>query len=396
MELRKTPLDESLWLYEEPALFEAISPQKAMDLASCVALKGVGAVHKNPMVGAVLVDADHRFLAAAAHLAFGQEHAELNLLEEINKRGLAARLAQSTLYVTLEPCSHYGKTPPCVDAIIKVPIKEEVYGAIDPNPLGSGRGIALLEEHGILCTFSSEFARMAEHLLEHFSWCLSYRTPFIGLKAALTLNGMAAHEGDRRVWITGERARNYGHWLRCQYEAILVGAQTMALDNPTLNVRHPKIRGRTPLRIILDPKGRALQSRNLCEHKVLQQEAEQTLWVCEDVFWLSPTGTRLAEDLPRQGAQILGLADNWTLATFLQQLGDKDLASLLVEGGPQTWGAFLNARLVNKVHCFMASKLLARDSVNMTAAWLGEDLTLEQTTVTVLDDDLLIEGRLTL
>ncbi len=393
MEFRKIPLDESLWRYKEPARFEVLSAQQAMELACAVALKGAGAVHKNPMVGAVLVDAEHRFLVASAHLAFGQDHAEVSLLKQIQQLGLSDHLAQSTLYVTLEPCSHHGKTPPCVDAILRVPIRELVYAAIDPNPLVSGRGIRLLEEQGVQCTFSKDFAAMAEYLLEHFSWGLSHKTPYIGLKTASSLNGMAAYPGDQRAWISGERARHYGHWLRCQYEGILVGAQTIVLDNPTLDVRHPHIQARNPLRIVLDPHGRALQVRDLSEHNILKGDASQTLWICEEVFWESLKGQEMVLALQELGAKILSLPKAWTLHSLLCQLGEREMVSLLIEGGPRTWGAFLQAGLVNKMHCFLATKVFAGNAINFAAYHLGSShLNLKQTVLTMLEDDILVEG----
>lgn len=393
MEIHKTPLDESLWLCKEPELLNSITPQEAMVLACQIALKGIGFVHRNPLVGAVLVDKEHRFLAAAAHLAFGQEHAEINLIDRIRKQKLESHLPDCILYITLEPCSHVGKTQPCIHALSKLPLKEMVYGTIDPNPLVAGRGIAFLEKNNIQCTHSFEFEAMSTHLLEHFKWSLSHKTPYIALKAALTLNGMAAFKGDQRAWISSERSRNYGHWLRNSYEAILVGANTVVTDNPTLNVRHPKFKGRTPLRIVLDPDGRALLSRPLAKHHLLSVEPEKTLWICKSSFWKS--NVEILKNIESLGAQIHSLEKNWNLKDLVQMLGEKDIASLLLEGGPHVWGSFLNEQLVNKLYLFLAPKLFSGNAINFASSLApNESLEFTHTTLTCLEEDLLIEAWL--
>lgn len=392
MQLRKIPSDESLWLYKEPEVLEAISPEKAMELASHIALKGVGSVHKNPLVGALFVDKEHRFLAAAAHLVFGQEHAEINLIEKIYAQGLEDKLAESTLYTTLEPCSHYGKTRPCIQALSKLPIKNVVYGSSDPNPSVAGRGIRFLESIGMKCTFSQEFHDMSAPLLEAFKWGLNHKSPFIGLKAALTLNGMAAFPGDQRAWITSERSRNYGHWLRLMYEGILVGANTVIHDNPSLTMRHPHIKGRTPLRIVLDPKGRASLSRPLEEHNLLKSESSKTLWACDESFWKEKS--ELRKTLENKGVQTLALPKNWNLKAFVNELGARDLASLLIEGGPGTWTSFLKESLVNKVHLFLAPKIYGAGALNFASSLQSSNFDLKNPNLTILENDILVEGDL--
>jgi diaminohydroxyphosphoribosylaminopyrimidine deaminase/5-amino-6-(5-phosphoribosylamino)uracil reductase len=393
LEIRKIPLDESYWRYKEPKPFEEITPTAAMELACQVALKGAGAVHTNPLVGAVLVDERHRFLAAAAHLAYGQEHAEINLIDQVHKKGLETKLAQCILYTTLEPCSHVGKTQPCVNALVKIPLEEVVYGTVDPNPLVAGRGIAFLENSSIRCTHSPEFGKMGRHLLEQFKWCLRKKTPFVGLKAALTLNGMAAYQGDQRAWITLERARNYAHWLRLSYEAVLVGANTVICDNPTLNIRHPNISGRTPLRVVLDPQGQALLSRPLLEHKLVAMEPTKTLWICDEAFWRSDAGASAGKALQKYGTQFYSLDKEWSMNSLLEMLGEKNIASLMLEGGPGIWGSFLNEGLVNKVHLFLAPKFFSGKAINFGSSLSSDrNLSFEEATLTILDNDILIEG----
>jgi len=393
MLIRKTPLDESFWLYEEPELLKSLTPQEAMGLACQIALKGVGSVHKNPLVGTVLVDRQHRFLAAAAHLAYGQEHAEINLIECLHKRQLENHLADSILYTTLEPCSHVGKTRPCVEALSKVPLKEVIYGSIDPNPLVAGKGIAYLEDKKIACTHSSEFEIMGAHLLEHFRWNLMQKTPYIAIKAALSLNGMAAYSGDQRAWITCERSRNYGHWLRNDYEAILVGANTVIRDNPTLNIRHPKFKGRTPLRIVLDPEAKALLARPLHKHHLLSVEPHKTLWICKSSVWKK--NSALMKEIETLGAHIHSLEKNWNLKNLVEFFASQNIASLLLEGGPHVWGSFLNEGLVNKLYVFLAPKLFSGNAMNFARAFEPHsNIELTYTTLTCLEEDFLMEAKI--
>lgn len=390
MQIRDIPLDEALWTYKEPEVFEVISKERAIELATTVALKGAEFVHKNPRVGAVFVDKEHRFLAAAAHLVYGQGHAEINLLLKIQERGLESSLDGATLYVTLEPCSHVGKTQSCAQALLKTSIKKVIYAMKDPNPFVLGRGISLLEEHGIVCEHSEVFQEKTEHLLDSFKWSLKHKTPFVALKAALTMNGVAAYKGDRKNWITSERARAYGHWLRMNYEAILVGAGTVFYDNPVLNVRHPYLKGRTPQRIVLDPHGRGLLARDISQQQLVAIEPEKTVWFCRREFWDSHHD--LQEKLKERGVKCLSLERGWTLKTLLEDLGNMGIASLLVEGGVYVWDSFLKERFVNKIYLFQAPKIISGDTLHFASS-VDDTRRLEYTHVTALAEDLLIETR---
>ena len=316
MESRINLMDENLWLYEEPKLLEPITPSEAMELACRVALKGVGAVHKNPLVGAVIVDRGHRFLAAAAHLVFGQEHAEVNLINQIRKQNLEEHLIQSTLYITLEPCSHTGKTKPCVDSLAKIPLKEIIYGAIDPNPLVAGSGISFLEQKKIQCTFSPEFEAMGAHLLEHFRWNILNQTPFIGLKLTLDFFEMLKYDENRQK-TNSVRVRDYGYWLRNSYEAILVESETIIIDNPSL-----AIIGWTPLCIVLDVHGQALVSRPISEHNLIAIEPSKTLWICEETFWSTKIGSTYLQSLKDVGVQFHSLEIASQLREKRSHMGD--------------------------------------------------------------------------
>ncbi|MBI2602890.1 MAG: bifunctional diaminohydroxyphosphoribosylaminopyrimidine deaminase/5-amino-6-(5-phosphoribosylamino)uracil reductase RibD [Deltaproteobacteria bacterium] len=394
MRIIHTPLDEALASFREPGFLEPVSAEVCIHLASLAAYAGAGWVHLNPLVGAVAVDSEHRFLASAAHLAFGNHHAEKNLVDKIRQKGMGASLKGGTIYVTLEPCCHYGKTPPCTELLISLGLKRIVYGMIDPNPVVNGKGIRLLEAQGISCETSPQFAELSAPLLELYRWNLEQKTPFVAMKAASTLNGIACREGDKRMWLTSERARDYGHWLRQYYQAILVGANTVIADNPTLNMRHPRLKGRTPLRIVLDRRGDVFHTRSMDELNLLKGEPERVLFACGSRFWKSEKGQSTRHNLEKRGVQTIALRDVNRLQNLLEELRARDVASILLEGGPKIWGAFLSQKLVNKVHLFMAPSLFASRGGMNVMSHANEDLALKDQSLILLADDFLMEGRL--
>ena len=280
---QKKPLDEIYHEYKEPEIGVVLSPDQCMDLAWQVAWQGLGYVGLNPLVGAVAVDKEHRFLGAACHEKIGQNHAEVNLVEKINQRNLNSSLKDATIYVTLEPCSHFGKTPPCAELLSKLPIKKVVYGCKDYNPKVNGKGVAHLLSQDISVEQFHDCSRLDE-LVKHHLWFLNYKTPYIGLKAAVTFNGILARLGDRRPQISCQRSLEYGHWLRLRYDSILVGKNTVIYDNPILNIRHVKTE-KVPLRIVVDPQGQALLSRKLEEHNLIKYSPKQTMWCCHKNVW---------------------------------------------------------------------------------------------------------------
>lgn len=416
MQWNPIPKDEFLHQLKMPELRDPLSPQQCMELAYHIAWQGLGFVYQNPLVGAVVVDKDHRFLAAAAHLKFGEEHAEVRLVQALREKNLLHHLKDATLYVTLEPCSHQGKTKPCVDLLLSLPIKKVIYGCVDPNPLVHGQGVKKLEEKGITCENPVFFQNMVRDLISHFKHFISHRRPFVGLKVACTLNAISAKNGDKRAWLTSLRARQYGHWLRQRYDAILVGAQTVIQDNPTLIVDHPFIQTpRDPLRIVFDPHGRALKFRPLKNTQLLHpsknSQSLQTLWVCSEFFWQSPAGKKAKHEVEALGAETLGLELDpiskqitdfekiqFDIHRFLQVLADRGLPSLLLEGGTGVWGAFLKAGAVHQTHVFLAPKIFSfEDSISWSQEYMGGDgqhLSCHDIVLTALDDTLLYEGLL--
>lgn len=318
--------------------------QRALELAA----KGRGRTSPNPMVGAVLVRKG-RVLAEGWHRKAGSPHAERIALGRVrNAKG-------STLYVTLEPCSTHGRTPPCTDAIVGSGIRRVVIGTMDPNPRHAGRAIRILRRAGIR-TATRVLAREASDLNRVFNHWITTGRPWVIAKAAMTLDGkIATRTGDSR-WITSPAARRTAHRLRAEADAILVGVGTVVRDNPRLNVRGTQ-QHRRLLRIVLDPSGRTPAGS-----KILKASALNPTLV---VTGTRTPGSRI-RGLVRHGACVWQLplqAGMFSLRQLLLKLGRIEVTSLLVEGGSDTLGAFFDAGLVNQAAFFYAPKLIGGSAV---------------------------------
>ena len=316
--------------------------RRALELAA----RARGRTSPNPMVGAVLVK-DGRIVGEGFHPRAGEPHAEIFALRQA---GEAARGA--TLYVTLEPCCHYGRTPPCTQAIIAAGVAEVHMAMLDPNPRVAGKGKAELEAAGIR-TVVGECEEEARTLNEAFVHWITTGRPFVVAKFAMSLDGkIATRTGDAR-WISSPEARRRVHELRDQVDAILVGAGTVIADNPQLTTRLDKPDVRHPLRVILDSRGRIpLHAR------VFQPDLPgQTLVATTEA---SPPAYRDA--LQARGVEVLVLpadADGRVdLDALLVALGQREVTSLLVEGGSTVLGAFFARGRVNKVLAFIAPLIL--------------------------------------
>ncbi len=320
------------------------SDERYMHQCLDLAAGGYGWVHPNPMVGAVLVRKG-QVLATGFHKKFGGPHAEQDCLR---KAGDAAR--GSTLYVNLEPCIHHGKTPPCVDAIIRAGVREVVVAMKDPNPLVAGRGLAALRKAGIVVR-TGTMRREAAALNERFTWWHTMGIPYVGLKWAQSLDGFVADTSGRSKWITGEDARRYAHYLRSGYDGLLVGAGTVIADDPRLTVRH--LSGRDPVRIVLDGALRVTGNE-----KVFRHRTGRTILLTSTakVRSAGPVVMRLLA----HGIDIVGIDGRppFPPRQVLKVLAAEGIASLLVEGGPRTLGRFFNERAFNMYHAFVRASLL--------------------------------------
>nr|WP_304218265.1 bifunctional diaminohydroxyphosphoribosylaminopyrimidine deaminase/5-amino-6-(5-phosphoribosylamino)uracil reductase RibD [Fredinandcohnia onubensis] len=316
--------------------------QDYMNLAINVAKAGVGQTTPNPVVGAVIVN-DGRVVGIGAHLKAGEPHAEVHAIR------MAGEKAQnSTAYVTLEPCSHHGKTPPCADLLITSKVKRVVVATTDPNPLVAGKGIAKLKAAGIEVEVGV-CKEQADALNAVFFHYLDKKRPYVTLKSATTLDGKIATVTGESKWITGEAARQDVHLYRSIHDAILVGVNTVLMDNPSLTTRLPNGTGKNPIRVILDSKLRTpLDSQIVNDGK-----AETWIIVSNQV-----NQEKMNEFSEKKGVRIIQLQEaNLSISTMLTRLGEEGISSIFVEGGAEVNGSFLKEKAINQVIVYLAPKL---------------------------------------
>jgi diaminohydroxyphosphoribosylaminopyrimidine deaminase / 5-amino-6-(5-phosphoribosylamino)uracil reductase len=312
-----------------------------MDLALKNAQAMKGQTDPNPLVGSVIVT-DNRIVGVGAHLKAGEPHAEIHA---IRMAGDKAR--GGTIYVTLEPCSHHGRTGPCAVAIVKAGIKQVVIATLDPNPIVSGNGVKILEDAGIEVVVGIHEAA-SRKMNEVFNKFIVKNTPFITLKAGITLDGkIATHSSDSK-WITSEEARHDVHQLRNEHMAILVGVNTVIADNPELTTRLPN--GRNPIRIILDSTLKIQLDRKVITDKL----AETWIFTSEN---FDKEKKSLLESMgisvfPTTGSRQVNPTE------VVQILGKKGISSLLIEGGGTINAAFLEHKLIDKAVIYIAPKLI--------------------------------------
>jgi diaminohydroxyphosphoribosylaminopyrimidine deaminase/5-amino-6-(5-phosphoribosylamino)uracil reductase len=314
-----------------------------MRLALRLARRGFGRTSPNPVVGAVLVR-NGVVIGQGWHRRAGLAHAEIAALRDAQRRGHSP--AGSTLYVTLEPCCTYGRTPPCTDAVIAAGIGRVVAAARDPNPAHRGRGFKVLERAGIAVT-TGLLAGEAAALNEAFHHWITHRTPLVTVKAAMSLDGrIAATNGESR-WITGERARALAMRLRAGADAVLVGVNTIIQDDPSLTVRLPGFKNKPWRRIVLDPRARL----PLTARVVSDEWAASTIVVVTRAAPARRAAALAARvRLLRAPARADGIALRW----LLRKLGREEVTSLLVEGGGETIAGFLSRGLAGRAAFFYA------------------------------------------
>lgn len=315
-----------------------------MRYALRLAEQGLGLVEPNPPVGAVLVDDELRLIAAGFHERFGGPHAEIHA---IAAAGDAARGA--TLYVTLEPCCHHGKTPPCTDAVLAAGIREVVVAVADRAPHVAGRGLEQLRRAGVVVR-TGLLAADAERLLAPFFRLMLAKRPWVHAKWAMTLDGRVASATGHSQWISSPESRARVHQLRGRMDGILVGVGTAIVDNPELTARPPG--PRVPRRIVLDSELRLPTTRRLFETIAAGpvQVIHGPQAAADRRQSLTSAGAELIE-VPMQQGQLDWLA-------VLGALGQQQVTHLLVEGGAKVLGSLFDAGLVDEVHVFIAPKLV--------------------------------------
>ncbi|MEW6724030.1 MAG: bifunctional diaminohydroxyphosphoribosylaminopyrimidine deaminase/5-amino-6-(5-phosphoribosylamino)uracil reductase RibD [Bacillota bacterium] len=319
---------------------------------------GRATVSPNPMVGAVVLDATGEAVGRGWHQRAGEPHAEILALREAG-----GRAAGGSLYVTLEPCCHYGRTPPCTRAIIDAGLRRVVVAAMDPNPLVAGRGIAELRSAGVEVEVGL-LSGAARRQNEVFFTFMRERRPFVALKAAMSLDGKVATVGGDSRWITSEPARERVYRLRSQYDAILVGIGTVLADDPLLTARVPG--GQNPLRVVLDSRLRLPTASRLAA------TAGEVATLVMSGRGADPARERA---LTRLGIEVHRAAGSRPEpGELLPLLAQREITSLLVEGGPEVAAAFVAAGCVDKFLFFVAPMLIGGRSAPGPVGGQGPEL----------------------
>jgi len=357
-----------------------------MRLVLELALKAEGKTSPNPLVGAIVIKSG-KVVAKGYHQKAGLPHAEIIALRQAGSKSIGA-----DLYVNLEPCCHHGRTPPCIDAIIKARIKRVVIGTRDPNYLINGKGIRLLRKNGI-DVVTGVLKKECEALNESFLKYIKTGRPFIILKSALTLDGkIATRTGDSK-WITGPKARDYAHQLRGRVDAVLVGAGTVIADNPRLTSRLEKNSKRNPIRIIVAGKKIVPTSA-----KVFKNSHK------ERVIYAATTGLSSGRKtkLEKMGVEVLLIKHKRgrvNLSLLMDKLGKMKVTSIMIEGGAEISGSFFKEKLFDKVIYFIAPKIIGgRNSPSPVGGegveHIKDFMLIKNMSVDKLGDDLVIEGSL--
>jgi diaminohydroxyphosphoribosylaminopyrimidine deaminase/5-amino-6-(5-phosphoribosylamino)uracil reductase len=361
------------------ALFDRAVAEFFMRLAVREAEKGLGRTSPNPAVGAVIVK-NGRVVARGHHARAGGPHAEAVVL-----RAAGARARGADLYTTLEPCDHFGRTPPCSVAILEAGVRRVLVGSRDPNPLVNGKGLARLRRGGVEVV-PGVLERECDALNAPWFRFITARRPYVTLKAAVTLDGkLATRSGDAR-WVSGPAAREWVHRLRDRVDAVLVGSGTAMADDPLLTTRLPGGRGRDPLRIVLDSDLDLPGSLRLLRPR----SAAPTV-----VAHASPGTRRVAPGVEllrcRRGPGGVDVGD------LLARLAERGITHLLVEGGAAVHASFLRAGVVDRVFVIVAPKIVGGDGLSWVAGpgarRMSEALGLEDVAVERLGDDVLVSGR---
>lgn len=357
--------------------------EKYMKLAMQLAGNAIGRTSPNPLVGAVIVK-DNRVVGCGWHRKAGTPHAEIHALNQ------AGELAQGAdVYVTLEPCAHYGKTPPCAKALVEAKVKNVYGGLLDVNPKVAGKGFKILEDAGIHVEYGFLQDELRKQNEVFFKW-IEHKKPFIVLKVAMTLDGKIATATGQSKWITNETSRAYGYKLRDIYDGIMVGINTVIEDNPMLTARVDG--GKNPIRIVVDSSLKIDINAN-----VVQDKSVKTI--------IATTDKADKDKILKLQAQDIDVIvvdkdenDKVDIEKLLDILGQQNICSILVEGGATLSGSFVAKKLVDKVYFFIAPKIVGGKEAKTPVAGTGilnlqEALALKDIQIEKLEEDILIIGR---
>ncbi len=358
--------------------------KKTMQLAR----RGEGRTSPNPLVGAVIVK-NGKILSRGYHHCCGGVHAEVDALQRARQS-----VDGATLYVNLEPCAHYGRTPPCVEAIIKARIKRVVIGMKDPNPLTNGKGIRRLRDAGIAVTLADNDAVFRE-LNARFVKYITQNMPYVVIKAGQSLDGKIATAGGESKWITGVKSREYAQALRDKADAIMVGGKTLLNDDPLLSCRYRgKIKPDKPVKVIVDPELKTPVSA-----RIFSADSPAPVLIAASA---EAAKTSRARALIRKGAEIIpcrltgkGRID---LSYLLRKLAQREIAGVLIEGGGMLVGTCFDSRLVDEVYFFIAPKIIGGEAAVSSVRGKGitglkQAITLRDSKLLRLGGDFLVTGK---
>lgn len=348
-----------------------------------LARQGAGFVQSNPLVGAVLVDRTGRVVTESYHARFGGSHAERRLFEH------ARRCVGGTLYVTLEPCQHYGKTPPCLELILKSGIKRVVIGTLDPNPINHGKAVRALRRAGIQVEVGVAETDCA-YLIRAFRKWITTQQPYVLAKVGMSVDGKITTSGAYH-YITNALALRRVHELRQEMDILMVGVNTVIQDNPRLNTRLPRHRIHHPMKVILDSRLRTPpHSKALDEHTII---------VC-----LESAAYHRKKALAKTGAEIMivpphrqrgkMLFEQLNMAVVLAELGARGYTSILLEGGSYMFTTFINQQAIDEFYLFLAPCIFGAAKLPFTYA-LHYDVQLDQPVFEQLGNNILMRGYAT-
>ncbi len=358
-----------------------MSDEEYMKLALELAKKGAGYVSPNPMVGAVIVK-DGRMIGKGYHKKYGELHAERNAIANLTESA-----ENATIYVTLEPCCHYGKTPPCTEAIIENKISRVVIGSKDPNPLVAGKGAQILRQHGISVT-ENVLKNECDSLNQVFFYYIQNKLPYVIMKYAMTADGKTACYTGESKWISGEASRAFVQKLRHQYTGIMVGVDTVIKDNPMLTCRMEG--GKNPVRIICDSSLRTPKNSNIVK----------TAKDIRTILATTCTDKKRQQEYLAYGCEIVAVKEknqHVDLKELMIHLGEMQIDSILLEGGGTLNWSALKEGIVNKVLLFLAPKIFGGAAAKSPVAGIGaahpsDAFFLKNIKYQTIGEDLLMEA----
>jgi len=335
---------------------------QAMQLAINEAFKGAPYVSPNPKVGCVILSERGELLSTGYHKKYGDSHAEIEALKNLNSE----QLKGAHVIVTLEPCAHQGQTGSCAKALAQLPIKKVTFGLVDPNPLVAGQGAKILHEAGIeVEEYTGPLKSALEEVCEEFLWNMRHKKIFVSLKIAQSLDGKIALANGESKWITGPDSRQIVHRLRAEHDAVLVGKNTILVDNPSLDVRHPQIQKDNKV-VVLDRSGEILKKRDRL--KIFQAHELKNIII-----------------LPSQN-----------LDTVLDELYKQGIRSIMVEGGGQIYSSFLAQGIVQRLHLFTAPVILGQGigwAEHFTLSDMQKRLELKSVKTQLVGQDSYLTGK---